>query len=156
MEEKKEILVFCDNLSRYGVYRSYLETGVSNTSLRATTDEVRQHISKKHVDAIIIDIDIPSIKKKHLGLIGELNEKGIDVVLVLGVSEDITDAGLLACLDNYEVTILKEPFDYEILVEKFQLQTRIAREEETLEERAVCDLDSPFYDNEEQVCLEES
>jgi len=156
MEEKKEILVFCDNLSKYGVYRSYLETGVSNTSLRATVDEVMHHITKKNVDAIIIDIDVPSIKKKHLGLIGELNQRGIEVVLILGVSENITDASLLACLDDYDVTILKEPFDYEILFDKFQLQTKIDREEDTLEERAECDLDSPFYDNEEHICLEES
>lgn len=151
----KEILVFTDDISKYGVYRSYLETGVSSTSLRATLDEVFQHIAKKPVNVVIVDTEAPCVRKKDVKFLRALVEKDIEVFLMV---DEITDECLIACNKHGRVTVIKKPFDTDILVAKLGIGMDLNAAEKDIEEVAACAFDSPFYDAEEEhtQCLEEN
>jgi len=148
----KEILIFTDDISKYGNYRSYLETGVSTTSLRATLNEVLDHLEKKNVDIIIVDLDIPRIKKKNLKFLEFIRQDSIDIFLMI---RDITDDALITCSEYDCITIVKKPFDPEVLMRKLGIVVDLVAAEEKNLDEAVRDFDSPFYDNEEITYLEE-
>jgi DNA-binding NtrC family response regulator len=149
----KEILVFTDDISKYGVYRSYLETGISSVSLRATLDEVFQHISKKVVNVVIVDTDIPCTRKKDVKFIKPLVEREIEVFLMV---DEITDECLAFCGEFDLITVIKKPFDPDILVAKLGIGLDLEAAEKDIDKVAVCSLDSPFYDGEDNNCLEEN
>ena len=149
----KEILVYTDDISKYGVYRSYLETGVSSTSLRATLDEVFQHIAKKPVNVLIVDTETPCVRKKDVRFLRPIVEKEIEIFLVV---DEITDECLAACNKHDRVTVIKKPFDIEILVAKLGIGMDLDAAEKDIDEVATCSLDSPFYDGEDTQCLEEN
>jgi DNA-binding NtrC family response regulator len=150
----KEILIFTDDISKYGVYRSYLETGVSSTSLRATLDEVFQHVAKKPVNVVIVDTEAPCVRKKDVNFLRALVEKDIEVFLIV---DEITDECLIACNKHGRVTVIKKPFDTDILVAKLGIGMDLDAAEKDIEEVAACGFDSPFYDAEEDIqCLEEN
>lgn len=148
----REILVFTDDISKYGVYRSFLETGVSSVSLRATLDEVFQHISKKSVNVVIVDTEIPCIRKRDVKFLRSLVEKEIEVFLMV---DEITDECLLFC-NEYMVTVIKKPFDPDILVAKLGIGLDLDAAEKDIDQVATCSVDSPFYDGEDIICLEEN
>jgi len=152
----KEILVYTDDISKYGVYRSYLETGVSSTSLRATLDEVFQHIAKKLVNVLIIDTEAPCVRKKDVKFLRAMVEREIEVFLMV---DEITDECLAACNKHDRVTVIKKPFDAEILVAKLGIGMDLDAAEKDIEQVAACSFDSPFYDPEveqDTQCLEEN
>ena len=149
----KEILVFTDHVSKYGLYRSCLETVVTSISLRATLDEVFSHLSKKTVDVVIIDMEIPCVKKKDIKYIENLIRLGVKEVFLM--VDEITDDCLTACVDYGVVIVIKKPFDPDILVSKLGLGTDLDAAEKDFDEVATCSLDSPFYNEDDTLCLEE-
>jgi len=149
----KEILVFSDDISKYGIYRSFLETGVSSVSLRATLDEVFQHISKKMVNVVIVDTEIPCIRKKDVKFLRLLVEEEIEVFLMV---DEITDECLGFCNEYDLVTVIKKPFDPDILIAKLGIGSDLDAAEKDIDEVAICSVDSPFYDGEDITCLEEN
>jgi len=104
---EKEILIYTDDSSKYGIFRETLESEGFSCSLRADLKEVLEHTKKKCSSVVIIDFDLPCVTKTNLLAIKKLT--GISQRVIVAVN-DITDDSLQICVERYGVLVLKKPF----------------------------------------------
>jgi len=138
----KEILVYSDNISNYGNYRSLLENGEINISLRSSIDEAVSHLNHKEVSLTVIDLDIHKFKVEDLWNLTPFEDRNIPIILIV---EDITNDCLEICIDKIDCEVVKkqsfDPDDFSELVSGM-----LNIEDKQNESNYECTLDTPFCD----------
>jgi len=138
----KEILIFSDDISNYGKYRSFLETGNTTVSLRGSIEEAVAHINHKQVDLVVIDFDLPEFTNDNLWIINPFESRDIPVILVV---EHITNDCLEECLDKLDCeVVLKQNINEESFLAI--VSTILNLDESTDDINYECASDTPFCD----------
>jgi len=107
----KDILILTDDFTIYGKYRSLLEDGNVDISHRASVQEAMIYIRNEDVDLIIVDLDLPKFRTKHVNPIRKLRKRS----KVINIVNDIAERALTECVD-IDVEVLKKPFKSKSLV----------------------------------------
>jgi len=107
----KDILILTDDFTIYGKYRSLLEDGNVDISHRASVQEAMIYTRNEDVDLIIVDLDLPKFRTKHVNPIRKLRKRS----KVINIVNDIAERALTECVD-IDVEVLKKPFKSKSLV----------------------------------------
>ncbi len=138
----KEILILTDDFSAYSKYRSLLENGDVDISLRASTREALSFTRTRNVNLIIVDLDIPKFRVKHVNLIRKLSKRAN----VINIVNDIASRALEECV-TLEVEVMVKPFKNSSL--KNIVNELLDTTDDNIKENIdSCILDSPFCDAE--------
>lgn len=146
----KEILIYTDDISNYGKYRSLIENAEINLSHRCNLEESIKHINHKKVDLVIIDLDVSKFTVKHLRDIIPFYERDISIIIVFNEMDNYL---LELCIDAYEIEVVKKQFFNTITFLNIINKILEIDSEEIQNDDYDCQSDNPFCDTDN---LEES
>ena len=144
----KEVLILTDDFSNYGKYRSIIEDGNIDINHRSSISEALSYTRhNENINLIIIDIDVPKFRGKHLSFIRKLNKRGN----IINIVNDIAEKALEDC-NSIGVEVLKKPFNDDSLI---NLVNEMLEDDDVSSESIDnCILDSPFCDTENYITEE--
>jgi len=108
---KKEILIVTDEITDYSRYRSLLEDANIDISHRSSLSEAFSLIRFKDVDLVIIDLDIPKFRTKHVNSIRKFRKR----CLVINIVNNIATRALEECV-KLECVVIEKPINNESLL----------------------------------------
>ena len=116
---KNEILIVTDNLDELGIYRNTLESKGFTTSFRSNVNEAVSQVARNKVSLVIIDSDIPKVKRENLGIIRRLLSLRFKKIIL--IVNDISDLALDDCIEQYDINVIRKPFEPEDLLSDVEL-----------------------------------
>ena len=139
------ILILTDDFTMYGKYRSLLEDGNVDISHRASIQEALIYTRNVEVDLIIIDLDLPKFRTKHVNPVRKLRKRA----KVINIVNEIAERALTECIE-LGIELLKKPFKSKSLIISVKLILTSLKnnnvETDDEDEDNSCIIDSPFCD----------